>query len=120
MELANLPGGTAPGADDPQSPRPGWARTLRHSGQSAWAAVGLAVLVAVALWLVWVVRVVVPPLLFAAVIVLLLSPLVVSLERRRIEEPAPGKAAANAPPGLARWRRARPPPPGKPALRAST
>jgi predicted PurR-regulated permease PerM len=44
----------------------------------------VALVVGIALWLLWVVRVVVPPLLLAGVIVLLLNPLVVRLERKGV------------------------------------
>ncbi|HEX2048916.1 MAG TPA: AI-2E family transporter [Acidimicrobiales bacterium] len=53
-------------------------------GQAAWAAVGLAAALGILLWLTWLVRVIFSPLLLAGVIVLLLNPLVVRLERKRI------------------------------------
>jgi len=55
---------------------------LRRSGATAWAVVGLSVVLSILLWLGWLVRVIFPPLLLAGVIVLLLNPLVVRLERR--------------------------------------
>jgi predicted PurR-regulated permease PerM len=60
----------------------GWTGGLRRSGATAWAVVGLAVMLSILLWLAWLVRVIFPPLLLAGVIVLLLNPLVVRLERK--------------------------------------
>ena len=57
---------------------------MRRCGQAAWAVVGVAVALALALGLAWVVRVVFQPLLLAGVIILLLDPLVVRLQRRRL------------------------------------
>ncbi len=61
-----------------------WTARLRRSGATAWAVVGLSVMLSILLWLAWLVRVIFPPLLLAGVIVLLLNPLVVRLERRGV------------------------------------
>ena len=60
----------------------GWDATLRRCGQVAWAVVGVAAVLGLALGFAWVVRVVFPPLLLAGVIILLLDPLVVRLGRK--------------------------------------
>ena len=57
---------------------------LRRGGQVAWALLGLAVVLAVLLYLGWVVRVIWPPLILAGAIVFLLNPIVTWLQRRRI------------------------------------
>jgi predicted PurR-regulated permease PerM len=64
---------------------------LRRAGQVAWAAVGIAALIAVVGWVLWKVRILFPPLVFAGAIVFLLNPIVTRLQRRGI--PRAGGAA---------------------------
>jgi predicted PurR-regulated permease PerM len=64
---------------------------LRRAGQVAWAGVGVAALVAVIFYVLWIIRVVFPPLIFAGAIVFLLNPIVTRLQRHGI--PRAGGAA---------------------------
>jgi predicted PurR-regulated permease PerM len=57
---------------------------IRQAGAVAWAAVGLAAVVALLGYLAYVVRVIWPPLILAAAIVFLLNPVVTRLQARRI------------------------------------
>ena len=61
---------------------------LRRAGQVAWAAVGIAALVAVIVLIVWQVRVIFPPLVFAGAIVFILNPLVTRLRRHGVPRAA--------------------------------
>lgn len=61
---------------------------LRRAGQVAWAGVGVAALVAVVGLILWQVRVVFPPLVFAAAIVFILNPIVTSLRRHGVPRAA--------------------------------
>ena len=61
---------------------------LRRAGQVAWAGVGIAVLVALVGWVVWQVRVIFPPLIFAGAIVFLLNPIVTRLARHHVPRAA--------------------------------
>ncbi|MEO6121410.1 MAG: AI-2E family transporter [Acidimicrobiales bacterium] len=61
---------------------------LRRAGQVAWAAVGVAALVAVLGLVAWTVRVIWPPLILAAAIVFVLNPVVTRLQRRHIPRAA--------------------------------
>jgi len=61
---------------------------LRRAGQVAWAAVGVAALVAVLGLIAWTVRVIWPPLILAAAIVFLLNPVVTRLHRHRVPRAA--------------------------------
>jgi predicted PurR-regulated permease PerM len=64
------------------------AERLRRAGSVAWAIVGLAVLVAILLLIVWQIRVVFPPLILAGAIVFLLNPIVTALQRRGLPRAA--------------------------------
>jgi predicted PurR-regulated permease PerM len=55
---------------------------IRRAGMFAWGAVGLAALLALALYLGWVVRVIWPPLILGGAIVFLLNPIVTRLHGR--------------------------------------
>ena len=61
---------------------------LRRAGQVAWAGVGVALLVAMVAWLVWKLRVIFPPLIFAGAIVFLLNPIVTRLARHHVPRAA--------------------------------
>lgn len=57
---------------------------LRRAGQLSWSLVGVAVLVAVVLRILWTVRVIFPPLLLAGAIVFLIHPVVTRLQRHHV------------------------------------
>jgi predicted PurR-regulated permease PerM len=57
---------------------------IRQAGAVAWAFTGMAVVVALLLFLGWTVRVIWPPLVLAGVIVFLLNPIVTLLQRRHV------------------------------------
>ncbi|MDP9070325.1 MAG: AI-2E family transporter [Actinomycetota bacterium] len=61
---------------------------LRRAGQLCWAVVGVAALLAVLGALLWTVRVIFPPLIFASAVVFLLNPVVTTLQRRHIPRAA--------------------------------
>jgi predicted PurR-regulated permease PerM len=61
---------------------------IRAAGSFAWAIVGLAAMVAVAVLVLWQVRVIFPPLILAGAIVFLLNPIVTRLQRNRIPRAA--------------------------------
>jgi predicted PurR-regulated permease PerM len=54
----------------------------------AWAAVGIAALVAILGWVAWTLRVIFPPLVFAGAIVFLLNPVVTRLARHHVPRAA--------------------------------
>jgi predicted PurR-regulated permease PerM len=57
---------------------------IRRAGQVAWALTGMAVVIALVLYLGWVIRVVWPPLILAGAICFLLNPLVTALQKRHV------------------------------------
>ena len=57
---------------------------IRRAGQVSWAAVGIALFVAIIGLVVWYFRVILPPLLLAGAIVFILNPVVTFLQRRGI------------------------------------
>ncbi|HEX8803015.1 MAG TPA: AI-2E family transporter [Acidimicrobiales bacterium] len=57
---------------------------IRRAGQVSWAVAGMAVVLALVLFLGWVVRVIWPPLILAGTIVFLLNPVVGALQRRHM------------------------------------
>jgi predicted PurR-regulated permease PerM len=61
---------------------------LRRAGQVAWAVVGVAALIAVVGWVLWKIRIIFPPLVFAGAIVFLLNPIVTRLQRRGLPRAA--------------------------------
>jgi predicted PurR-regulated permease PerM len=61
---------------------------LRRAGQVAWALLGCAVVLAVLMYLGWLVRVIWPPLILAGAIVFLLNPVVTWLQQRRVPRAA--------------------------------
>jgi predicted PurR-regulated permease PerM len=71
------------GATGPGGP-PDATDGLRRAGSLAYALVGVALAVAVVGYLAWVVRIIWPPLLLAAIIVFLLAPVVAFLQRRGV------------------------------------
>jgi predicted PurR-regulated permease PerM len=71
-------------ASNPGTPRLPAGERLRRAGIAAWALIGVIVLAAVALWVLLKIRVVVPPLILALLIIYILNPLVSALERRGV------------------------------------
>ncbi|MGI8685631.1 MAG: AI-2E family transporter [Acidimicrobiales bacterium] len=61
---------------------------VRRAGQVAWAAVGVAALLAVVGLVLWTVRVIFPPLVLAGAIVFLLNPVVTGLQRKGVPRAA--------------------------------
>jgi predicted PurR-regulated permease PerM len=61
---------------------------LRRAGAVAWAGVGIAAAAAVVFYVLWKIRVVFPPLIFAGAIVFLLNPVVTRLQRRGVPRAA--------------------------------
>jgi predicted PurR-regulated permease PerM len=57
---------------------------LRRAGQTSWALVGIAAVLAVLGLLAWFIRVVFPPLILAGAIVFILNPVVTRLQRRGV------------------------------------
>jgi predicted PurR-regulated permease PerM len=57
---------------------------IRRAGAVAWAVLGLAALLALILFLGWVVRVIWPPLILAGAIVFLLNPVVTRIQRHSV------------------------------------
>lgn len=57
---------------------------IRRAGQVAWALTGMAAVLALVLYLGWVIRVVWPPLILAGAIVFLLNPIITMLHRRHV------------------------------------
>lgn len=57
---------------------------IRRAGQVAWALTGMAAVLALVLFLGWVIRVVWPPLILAGAIVFLLNPIITMLHRRHV------------------------------------
>ena len=64
------------------------AERLRRAGSVSWAIVGVIVLVAIAAVIVWQVRVIFPPLIFAGAIVFVLNPIVTGLQHRGLPRAA--------------------------------
>lgn len=57
---------------------------LRRAGIAAWSIIGISIVVAIALWLLYEVRVVFPPLVLALLIIYLLNPIVTRLQERGV------------------------------------
>jgi predicted PurR-regulated permease PerM len=68
----------------PDVPRKPPGERLRRAGIAAWALIGVFVVAAVALWVLYKIRIIFPPLVLALLIVHVLNPLVVNLERRGV------------------------------------
>lgn len=77
----------------PIPPRLPAGERLRRAGTAAWSVIGILALVAIALWILFKIRIIFPPLVLALLLIYLLNPLVTRLERRRIPRPA-GAAAS--------------------------
>lgn len=57
---------------------------LRRAGVGAWSIIGILILTAISVWLLFKIRVIFPPLVLALLIIYLLNPLVARLEQRGI------------------------------------
>lgn len=68
----------------PIPPRLPPGERLRRLGVGAWSVIGLLILLAISVWLLFKVRVIFPPLVLALLIIYLLNPLVNRLEERRV------------------------------------
>ena len=64
------------------------ADRLRRAGSIAWAVVGISALAAIAIVVLWQVRVIFPPLILAGAIVFLLNPIVTAWQRRGLPRAA--------------------------------
>lgn len=61
---------------------------LRRAGIAAWSLIGILIVVAVALWLLYEIRVIFPPLVLALLIIYLLNPIVTRLQQRGVRRSA--------------------------------
>ncbi|MEA2516775.1 MAG: hypothetical protein QOG16_613 [Actinomycetota bacterium] len=68
----------------PVPPRLPPGERLRRAGVGAWSVIGLLILFAISVWLLYKVRVIFPPLVLALMIIYLLNPIVNRLEDRRV------------------------------------
>lgn len=66
------------------SPRLPAGERLRRAGIAAWSIIGISIVVAIGLWLLYEIRVVFPPLVLALLIIYLLNPLVTRLQERGV------------------------------------
>ncbi len=72
----------------PQLPRLPGGERLRRAGVAAWSIIGLLILGAVLVWILFKIRIIFPPLVLALLIIYLLNPLVTRLEERRVSRTA--------------------------------
>lgn len=68
----------------PAPPRLPFGERLRRVGIGAWSIIGILILLAISVWLLFKVRVIFPPLVLALMIIYLLNPLVSRLQERRV------------------------------------
>jgi predicted PurR-regulated permease PerM len=68
----------------PVPPRLPPGERLRRVGIGAWSGIGLLILLAISVWLLFKIRVIFPPLVLALMIIYLLNPIVNRLEVRRV------------------------------------
>jgi predicted PurR-regulated permease PerM len=68
----------------PPTPRLPAGERLRRAGIAAWSVIGLLVLIAISVWLLFKIRVIFPPLVLALLIIYLLNPLVNRLQARGV------------------------------------
>ncbi|HYP24024.1 MAG TPA: AI-2E family transporter [Actinomycetota bacterium] len=68
----------------PAPPRLPAGERLRRAGVAAWSIIGILIVVAIGLWLLYEIRVIFPPLVLALLIIYLLNPLVTRLEERGV------------------------------------
>ena len=72
----------------PIPPRLPSGERLRRAGVAAWSIIGILVLIAVATWVLFKVKVIFPPLVLALLLIYLLNPVVTRLQARRVPRPA--------------------------------
>src|SRR5688500_3373151 len=72
----------------PIPPRLPAGERLRRAGIAAWSIIGVLVLLAIAAWVLFKIKVIFPPLVLALLLIYLLNPLVTRLQQRRIPRPA--------------------------------
>lgn len=68
----------------PAPPRLPPGERLRRVGIGAWSIIGILILTAVTVWLLYTIRVIFPPLVLALLLIYLLNPMVTALEERRV------------------------------------
>ena len=61
---------------------------LRRAGIGAWSIIGILIVVAIALWLLYEIRVIFPPLVLALLIIYVLNPIVTRLQERGVRRSA--------------------------------
>ena len=92
QNLANITGrstcGHTPEVTSPHPPHLPAGERLRRIGISAWAIIGIVIVAAIAGWLLLKIRVIIPPLVLALLIIYLLNPPITALARRGIARPA--------------------------------
>ncbi|MDQ4126034.1 MAG: AI-2E family transporter [Actinomycetota bacterium] len=72
----------------PAPPRLPAGERLRRAGIAAWSVIGILITVAIALWLLYEIRVIFPPLVLALLIIYLLNPIVTRLHERGVRRSA--------------------------------
>ena len=65
-------------------PRLPTGERLRRAGIAAWSIIGILIVVAIGLWLLYEIRVIFPPLVLALLIIYLLNPIVTRLQQRGV------------------------------------
>ena len=71
-------------ATTPPAPRLPASERMRRVGIAAWSIIGLLIVLAIAVWALFKIRVIFPPLVLAILIIYLLNPIVNRLEARRV------------------------------------
>ena len=71
----------------PIPPRLPAGERLRRAGFGAWSIIGILLLLAIAAWFLYKIRVIFPPLVLASLLIYLLNPVVTRFERRRVARP---------------------------------
>src|SRR5687767_9060651 len=71
----------------PIPPRLPAGERLRRAGLGAWSIIGILLLLAIAAWGLYKIRVIFPPLVLASLLIYLLNPVVTRFEKRRVARP---------------------------------
>ncbi|MDP9068505.1 MAG: AI-2E family transporter [Actinomycetota bacterium] len=69
----------------PQLPRLPAGERLRRAGVAAWSIIGLLIVGAILVWVLFKIRIIFPPLVLALLIIYLINPIVTRLEERRVK-----------------------------------
>ncbi len=69
----------------PQLPRLPAGERVRRAGVAAWSIIGLLILGAILVWVLFKIRIIFPPLVLAILIIYLINPIVTRLEERRVK-----------------------------------